>query len=470
MDNILLFKEISKYDLSKVGFKGLNLATLKHEGLNIPSGYVIISEAFRKFVFETDLKINIESSLSKLSLNNVQAISDEIQKRIMNTEFPEELKEEIIDSYTSLEFDIGKSKLIDMLGVKEDTLVAVRSSYTEEKIDDSKLSQLTLLGVKGKKELLKAVKSCWASLYTKDMILYRQRNKIITNISNAVIVQKMIDAEVSGIVYTSNLESKKKSEILIKACLGLGHEIEKLVCDKYVVDKKELATKEYEINAQENEWYRDKETGEIRKKSIKENKSQKLNDRMIREVARLAKKILTLLNKEQIVEFSVYKDDIYILQSKDLKMDFEDYTKVEKEQVEEQNPEIEIIDLYEPNLEEDLAVLEEMMLQDLEKLNHEAVKVAVEPKRTDDFIKKEEAKQKEDDVLEFIAEVQKRIEDASADNELQKPKKSLDKDTELLSIELIKTLSDKMEKQLREKDFEGYSETKSLLKKAIGQL
>jgi len=318
--------------------------------------------------------------------------------------------------------------------------------------------------------LLKAVKSCWASLYTKDMILYRQRNKIITNISNAVIVQKMIDAEVSGIVYTSNLESKKKSEILIKACLGLGHEIEKLVCDKYVVDKKELATKEYEINAQENEWYRDKETGEIRKKSIKENKSQKLNDRMIREVARLAKKILTLLNKEQIVEFSVYKDDIYILQSKDLKMDFEDYTKVEKEQVEEQNPEIEIIDLYEPNLEEDLAVLEEMMLQDLEKLNHEAVKVAVEPKRTDDFIKKEEAKQKEDDVLEFIAEVQKRIEDASADNELQKPKKSLDKDTELLSIELIKTLSDKMEKQLREKDFEGYSETKSLLKKAIGQL
>ena len=130
-------------------------------------------------------------------------------------------------------------------------------------------------------------------------------------------------------------------------------------------------------------------------------------------------------------------------------------------------PKIEIVDLYEPDLEEDLAVLEEIEFQDLEKLKKEVI---IEPEKTNELIKQKEKEQKEDDVLEFIDEVEKRLMEVPTIDELGKPRKFIDKDNELLSIELIKTLSDKMEKQLREGDNEGYIETKKLLKKAAGKL
>jgi phosphoenolpyruvate synthase/pyruvate phosphate dikinase len=467
MDNVLLFKEISKYDLPKVGFKGLSIATLKHEGFNIPPGFIITSDTFKKFIFETGLKIKIEELLSNLTLDNIEKTSEEIKKLIEETDIPEEIKEEILDSYTSLEFEIGKAKLIDLLGVKEDSLVAVRSSYVEEKKDNSKLSQPTFLSVRGKKDLIKAIKLCWASLYTKDMLLYRQRNKISREISNAVIIQKMIDAEFSGIAYSVNTESKNKSEILIKACFGFYLVPDFITTDKYIVDKKELTSKEYEVNAQEDGFYRDKESGDIIKKSIKNSKVQKLNDRLIREVARLTKKIATLMNKEQMVEYAVYKDDVYILQSKDLKIDSDDELLFENEENHEEKPKIEIVDLYEPDLEEDLAVLEEMELQDLKRVEKQVV---IEPKKTDALIKKLEMEQKEDDVLQFIDEVEKRIQESSNEKVNKISKKDIDRDNELLAIELIRTLSDKMERQLREKDFEGYNETKNLLRKAMWKL
>jgi len=474
MDNVLLFKEISKYDLPKVGFKGLNIALLKHEGFNIPPGFIVVSDAFRKFLFESGLKVKIDDLLSRITLDNVDRTASEIKKLIEETELPEEIKEEIVDSYTSLEFEIGKAKLIDLLGVKEDALVVVRSSYVHEKIDDSKLSQPTFLSVKGKKELIKAIKLCWASLYSKEMLLYRQRNKISNDISNAVVVQKMIDTEFSGIAYSSNPESKKKSEILIKASFGFYIDPEHLSSDRYLVDKKELASKENDVNAQEYGFYRNKESGEIVKKSISNSKVQKLNDRLIREVARLTKKIATLMNKEQMIEYAVCKDDVYILQSKDLKMDFEDEIKREKDEIIEEMPKIEVIDLYEPNLEEDLAVLEEMEMQDLnelKKINKKTAKeIIIEPEKTDELIRKLEFQQKEDDVLEFIDEVEKRLDEKTKEEPERLKKKDVDRDNEILALELVKTLTDKMEKQLKDEDYDSYFETKKLLRKAMWKL
>ena len=510
---VVLFKEIMNTDLDKAGYKALSISILANQGFNVPPGFVISTESFKEFLKETKIKERIDSFISKLNEDNVEKISLEIKKLILNAKISKKLEEDIIEAYESLGFELNKLKIADLLNIKPSPIVAVRSSYVE-KIDNDDVTQLTLLNIKGKNNLFNAIKQCWASLYDKNLIIYRLKNNLSHDVYNAIIIQKMIDAESSGIAFTSNPESKKKSEILIKACFGLGEVIDKIVPDSYVVNKQDLIIKDIQLNEQEYAILIDHARGVNVKKYLKEkSRLQKLNNRLITEVARITKRIFEQLKKEQIIEWCMFKDKVFILQSKDLEMEFEDETmEEEKEEIKEAEEEKQTIDMNEPPLEEDIKALEEIETENIDLSEKEPkIETYGEKETTDEVIKEEEMQRDESDFFKFIDKVEEsakeelkeetfkidgeeekiptidEIEEAEEPENIPEPKINGDDipsfyhDTEEqneevetkkdeASFDLIRELTQKMETQLKDNDKEGYEETRDKLKRTLEEL
>jgi len=523
---VLLFKDIMKTDLDKAGYKGLSISILANQGFNVPPGFVISIEAFKGFLKETRLKEKIDSLILKLNEENSEKVSLEIKKLILNSNFSKKLEEEIIEAYESLGFELNKLKITDLLNIKPSPLVAVRSSYAEKIEED--IPQPTFLNIKGKNILLNAIKKCWASLYDKDLILYRLKNNLSQDVSNTIVIQKMIDAEVSGIAFSSNPESKKKSEILIKACFGLGEVISEIIPDNYVVNKKDLTIKDAQVNEQKYAMLMDHARGVNVKKYLKEkSRLQKLNNRLITEVARITKRIAEQFKEEQAIEWCMFKERIFILQSKNLEVGFEDEKmEQEKEEIKEEvGEEKPTVDIYEPPLEEDIKALEEIETEDVD-LSEKKQKPELEtygekePETTDEEIKKEEMERDEPDFFKFVDKVENSLEEKpkeetfKIDEEISKkeiekekiptideieevkqekmpePKingddmpsfyddvgeekeetvvpKELEVKKDEASFDLIKDLTQKMESQLEDNDKEGYEETRDKLKRTL---
>ncbi len=487
---VVLFKEIMNTDLDKVGHKALSISILANQEFNVPPGFVVSKEAFEEFLEETKLNKKIESLISKLNEENAEKISSEIKKLILNTALPKKLEEELIENYESLGFELNKLKITDLLSIKPIPLVAVRSSYIE-RIEDESIAQPTLLNIKGKNNLFNAIKKCWASLYDKDLILFRLKNNLSQDVSNGIVIQKMIDAEASGIAFSSNPESKKKSEILIKACFGLGEIINKIVPDSYVVNKADLSIKDTQVNEQEYAILMDHARGVIIKKSLKEkSRLQKLNNKLIEEVARVTKRISEQLKKEQMIEWCMFKERIFILQSKDLEMEFEDEKMEEPKEVEEEiKEEKTTVDIYEPPLEEDLEALEEIEAEDVD-LSEKEPKIETYGEKDEES---KELQKEEKDFFEFVDNVEEKREEKPQDEKTfiideetkedlptvdeieevkEEPQKEfkaekLETEKDEASFDLIKDLTKKMESQLDEKDIDGYNETREKLKKTL---
>jgi pyruvate,water dikinase len=175
-------------------------------GIPVPPGFVVLSNAFDKFLEETNLKEKINYILSKINIEDIHFIenaSSEIHKMILSNEIPEYIKQDIWKNYKEL-----NSKY-----------VAVRSSAT---VEDSKIAawagQLeTYLNVT-KENLFEFIKRCWASLFTSRDIFYRFEKKLDKQeISVAVVIQKMVDSEKSGIAFSVHPVTQDKNQIIIEA-------------------------------------------------------------------------------------------------------------------------------------------------------------------------------------------------------------------------------------------------------------
>ena len=461
MDSVLFFKEILKSNLDKVGHKAMKVSELFNDKFNVPPGFVITTEAFDIFIEKNRIKDKIKSLLLKLNEGNVEKVSVQIKKMITDAEFPKPLEEEIIENYESLGFELNKLKISDLLSIKNSAIVSLRSSS----VDDTNINPLVLLNEKGKNNVLVAIRRCWASMYNEDMLNYKLKNDV--ELKNAVLIQKMIDSESSGLAYSSNPETNSQDEILVKACFGYGNSINKICPDSYIVNKKDLSLKNSEVNEQEFSFTIDHARNVNIKKYLKDKaKSQKLNDRLITEVARIVKRVSGQLDKEIMIEWSMFKDNIYIFQYKDLDIEFEE------EKMEEEKP----IDVYEPSIEEDLEVLNE-----IESDNYASEKV-------DEEIKEEEEERKEGDVQDFINMVEEEkieeenipsideIEDVE-EEKIQIPKINSDgfashyddveEENKTTSFDMVKELTQKMESQLNEDDKEGYEQTREKLKRTL---
>ncbi|HHZ91527.1 TPA: hypothetical protein EYN65_13625 [Candidatus Poribacteria bacterium] len=189
MEYIKYFSDICDEDLGLVGGKGLNLGKLTQAGFHVPPGFCVTTDAYRQTI----------GALDQLS-------PDKIQK----TELTELLEDAILLAYGKLE--TGN--------------VAVRSSATAEDLAQASFAgqQDTFLNISQFVQLLDKIKKCWASLWSSRAVAYRQNQQIDeAGLSMAVVVQVMVDAEVSGVMFTVNPIGG--DEIVIESNWGLGESI-----------------------------------------------------------------------------------------------------------------------------------------------------------------------------------------------------------------------------------------------------
>ncbi len=229
------FNEINKDDIPMVGGKGANLGELTQKGLEVPPGFCVTAEAYRYFIEESNLSEIIKEKIKNLDVEDsdeLQKVSKVVRDLITEQPVPEDLANEIKMAYEEFNKKIGV----------EDGEIAVRSSATAEDLPEASFAgqQDTYLHIRGYEELLNHIRKCWASLWTGRAIYYREKQNFDHfEVALSVVVQKMVNSEKSGVMFTANPITNNPGQIMINASWGLGEAVVSgtVTPDEYIVDK-----------------------------------------------------------------------------------------------------------------------------------------------------------------------------------------------------------------------------------------
>src|SRR5690606_29599723 len=204
---------------------------------------------------------------------------------------------------------------------KDKTLVAVRSSATAEDLPDASFAgqQATYLNISGPDDVVKTVQKCWASLFESRAIFYRVEKKFDHfKVGIAVPVQKMVQSEVSGVMFTINPINNDMDTIVVESVWGLGEMIVQgsATPDHFEVDRKKLTITHKEISTQKIQL--SKESGQTKERPVpvSKQKVQKVSDKVILEVAKLGQKLQDHYKFPQDVEWAYEKGKVYIVQTR----------------------------------------------------------------------------------------------------------------------------------------------------------
>jgi len=287
------------------------LGEMTKAGFPVPDGFAVTVAAYESFLEENNLGKEIGDILKQTDSddpNQLNNASRQISKRILNGRIPEDVAKETISAYKKL----GRFKKV---------LVAVRSSATAEDLPTASFAgqQATFLNVKGEGNLTETVKKCWASLFTGRAIFYREENKIPhQKVKISVIVQKMIQSEVSGVAFTVDPVTNEKDRIVIEAVWGLGELIVQgsVVPDSYVVQKETFEILSKKISDQAVQLVkRGQETKEIEvPKKMRE--MQKIKDEEIIRLAKIADKLQKHYYFPQDLEWAKEGKNLFIVQTR----------------------------------------------------------------------------------------------------------------------------------------------------------
>ena len=255
---VLDLSRASREDIPRVGVKAANLGELLRAGFPVPEGCVVTTSAFRRFATENGLDDALENSN---------------------------------EGSFGIPPDVS-SALSTILGRLGDVLLAVRSSSLNEDLSTSSFAGQyeTVLGVKGRGELEEAVKRCWLSIFNRGAKAYR-RDRLSEGPSEmAVLIQRLIRADASGVAFTVNPVTGAK-EVAVNSVRGLG---DRLVSGSAIPDEWLVGEKPVCVCKVENA----------------------LSEGQVDEVARLAKKVESHFGSPQDIEWAIAGEEVYLLQAR----------------------------------------------------------------------------------------------------------------------------------------------------------
>jgi pyruvate,water dikinase len=234
---ILPLDKIAPEDIDKYGGKATNLARLNSLGFQIPQGFSISSSNFVQMVTSIP-----EISEALLEIENTDDfdmminLSEQIQTLVSSYNVPEELRTDIEKHYHQIQESIEQ----------KDLGYAVRSSATIEDREDISFAgqAATYLCIKGVSQIIDAIKRVWQSTFSPSALIYLKTKRIpLAQVKMAVVVQEMVQAKISGVMFTANVVNNKDSEILVNATWGWGEALVsgKVIPDTYVLEKNPLS-------------------------------------------------------------------------------------------------------------------------------------------------------------------------------------------------------------------------------------
>jgi len=222
-DYVVWLDSLGMKDLDQVGGKNASLgemiSNLTAAGVKVPGGFATTAQAYREFLSDTGLDKRINASLEKLDVEDVDTLAKtgaEIRQWVVDTAFPERLREEVLEAYRELE-----KKTSGELSV------AVRSSATAEDLPDASFAgqQETFLNVRGEDQVIQRIHEVFASLYNDRAISYRVHHGFEhAQVALSAGIQQMVrsDTGASGVMFTLDTESGFRDVVFITSSYGLG--------------------------------------------------------------------------------------------------------------------------------------------------------------------------------------------------------------------------------------------------------
>jgi len=322
---VVWLEDVRNSDIPIVGGKGASLGEMINAELPVPRGFVVTAQAFREFIEKTGIMERLFKTL-EVNVEDPKALdkaSASAKKLIMDTPMPGNIEKAIRDYYATLCKREG-----------EEVYVAARSSATAEDLPEASFAgqQETFLNVKGADDLVRDVQKCWASLYGARAIYYRVEQKFPhEQVSIAVVVQKMVDAEEAGVMFTNHMTTGEDVTI-IEAAWGLGESVVSgaVSPDTYLVDNRTFDIRQKKIATKQTMIVRDKKSRKSKKIAVPEAKKnvQVLPDDVIVKLAKLGQIVLDHYGKPQDIEWAVKDGELYLLQSRPI-------TTIQKREVKE---------------------------------------------------------------------------------------------------------------------------------------
>ena len=310
---VVWFNEVTKKDIDMVGGKGANLGEMTNAGIPVPPGFIVTSQAYFDFLKQTKLTAKIRKLLGPIDVNEnkqLQQIAADVRQLISGATMPAAIAEDIRQAYIKM----GRG------------LVAVRSSATAEDLPEASFAgqQRTFLNVQGDEEVVTAVQECWASLFEARAIFYRvQQHYDHFKVGIAVPVQRMVQSESSGVMFTLEPVTSDRTKIAMEAVLGLGEMIVSgdVTPDSYIIDKDKLKIISKQIARQEWKLVRN-EKGNGKETNIKvvlteaEQAQQKISDEDILALAKMGKRLEEHYQFPQDVEWAKQNGKLFIVQTR----------------------------------------------------------------------------------------------------------------------------------------------------------
>ena len=310
---VVWFKDVGKEDVAIVGGKGANLGEMTQAGFPVPPGFIVTVHAYNEFLDRSQLREKISTLLSTVDVNDSKNLGDvakKVQHLITHAEFPRDIALEIIHAY----FHLGG-------GLIKHAVVAVRSSATAEDLPGASFAgqQETFLNVQGEANLIEKVKETWASLFTARAIFYRATSHFDHfKVGIAIPVQKMVESEESGIMFTIDPVTNDKSKVVIEAIFGLGEMIVQgaVTPDHYEVNKKAGTIIKKDVHIQEKLMKKHGVDNEIIRLEKKDGGKQKLTDEQIVGLAKIGERLEKHYYFPQDSEWAIENGILYIVQTR----------------------------------------------------------------------------------------------------------------------------------------------------------
>lgn len=229
MNTVLDFQEIKKEDVMTAGGKGANLGEMTAAGIAVPGGFVVTADAYKAFIKENHLEEMFRKELTEAGKDEAKLLdaAKKFRHAISEGKLPEEVEKAVREKYAQL---------------GEQARVAVRSSATAEDLPDASFAgqQETYLNVRGPEAVLTQIRNCYASLWGNRAVCYRSNQGYDQlSVALAVVIQKMVESEKAGVLFTVNPINQNPDEMQINASYGLGESVVsgKVTADSYLCDK-----------------------------------------------------------------------------------------------------------------------------------------------------------------------------------------------------------------------------------------
>jgi len=296
-------------DETVIGPKAMSLIRLRRIGLEVPAGFCVAAPVLQEHLEQNNLVSRVKATVDELAKAAPQArgaILADLRAAIVNAPFAEDVCREIEAHHRALAANH----------------VAVRSSGTAEDLPGHSFAGQydTYLGVADSAGCIEAIKKCWASLWTLRAYEYRQKNGFgHLKVGMAVIVQTLIAADVSGVIFTVDPLTGGRGRTIIEACFGLG---EALVSGKVTPDRFIVGNCSYRIFSRIISEKKIERTlggnGLVTEQAVPKERSSAccLDNKQTKKLAKLARKIETNFGCPQDIEWAIWDRTIFFLQSR----------------------------------------------------------------------------------------------------------------------------------------------------------